>query len=114
MSLPPDPDDMNAQRAEWALQTLEFFKSLTRCDPEDAVNDLLSDIGHLVDRDPQWAPDGVDVEVWRAASTYEDETRGEGEEQDGRAMGDLESTLAHLYKIVRARHVQNIASKSRP
>lgn len=104
--LPPDPDDQNEDRAEWALQTLEFFRSLTRTDPGDAIADLLCDIGHLVDRDPQWAPDGVEVEVWRAASAYEDETRGEGDEEDGKAMGALEATLAHCYESVTARHVR--------
>lgn len=48
--LPPDPDDMNDKRADWASSAVKRFQELTRTDDETAIGDLLSDLMHLCDR----------------------------------------------------------------
>ena len=48
--LPPDLDDMNDSRAEWAGYALAAFTSQTGADDESAVADLLCDLMHLADR----------------------------------------------------------------
>src|SRR5947207_9279917 len=48
--LPPDPDEQNDDRAKWAEAALDAFMVATRCDLEDAVHDLLTDLHHYCDR----------------------------------------------------------------
>ena len=48
--LPPDPDNMNADRAEWAAAALRHFQCTTGTDYEDALGDLLCDLMHWCDR----------------------------------------------------------------
>lgn len=46
-----DPDEMNAQRAEWALTALNAFRRETACDPgTETLHDLLVDLRHWADR----------------------------------------------------------------
>lgn len=49
-TLPPDPENMNGQRSEWARHALETFRAGTRCEPEEALSDLLVDLRHWHDR----------------------------------------------------------------
>lgn len=49
--LPADPEGMNDDRAEWALEALARFMQITGTDREDAVSDLLCDLMHLADRE---------------------------------------------------------------
>jgi hypothetical protein len=48
--LPPDPENMNATRAEWAATALRCFAQETGADDEDALTDLLCDLMHWSDR----------------------------------------------------------------
>jgi len=40
----------NKQRAEWALNALKVFVAETGVDPEDAIADLICNLGHLSER----------------------------------------------------------------
>lgn len=43
--------DFRLKRAAWVAECLDTFVTLTSCDPgEDAVSDLISDLGHYCDR----------------------------------------------------------------
>jgi hypothetical protein len=48
--LPPDPEGMNDDRAEWAAAALRHFQCMTGTDYEDALGDLLADLMHWGDR----------------------------------------------------------------
>lgn len=51
MNLPPDPDDLNDDRASWAAHALNQFSRLTGCDEQDeAIGDLLGNLMHWCDR----------------------------------------------------------------
>lgn len=72
--LPPDPDGMNAMRAAAAEKSLMLFVVNTGTDWADAMVDLLCDLMHLADRDPE-LDFAADLE--RARYHYEVETTGE-------------------------------------
>jgi hypothetical protein len=68
--IPPDPEQMNDDRAEWAEVAIEAFEGKTGTDREDAVCDLLADLMHFCDRNGfEFA-----VELGRAETHYEAET----------------------------------------
>jgi hypothetical protein len=48
--LPPDPENMNADRASWAEATIRQFQIVTGTDWDDCVKDLLCDLMHFCDR----------------------------------------------------------------
>ena len=48
--LPPDPEKMNDDRAEWAAAALRAFQCWTGTDYNDALTDLLGDLMHWCDR----------------------------------------------------------------
>jgi hypothetical protein len=50
ISLPPDPEGKNGDRAEWAAAAIRHFQCITGTDWEDAVADLLCDLMHFCDR----------------------------------------------------------------
>lgn len=50
-SLPPDPEQGNDARAAAANYAIEAFRSVTDCDKQDALGDLLASLMHLCDRD---------------------------------------------------------------
>jgi hypothetical protein len=52
VTLPPDLDGLNGDRAGWARAALEAFAAQTGVDWEDALGDLLADLMHLSDRVP--------------------------------------------------------------
>jgi hypothetical protein len=70
--LPPDPDAMNGNRAEWAAAALRHFQCITGCDYEDSLGDLLGDLMHWSDRNKF----DFGEELARARSDYADETAG--------------------------------------
>jgi hypothetical protein len=86
--LPPDPEGMNDERAEWALSTIQAFGTTTgECfydfdgQERDAIlqqniSDLLGDLAHLCDRE------GVNLRAMldRAEHHYNEETDNEGEQ----------------------------------
>ena len=75
-SLPPDPESMNNDRAEWAATALRQFQSATGSDFEDALADLLGDLMHWADRNAVI----FDDELSRARMHYEAETAAEDPE----------------------------------
>lgn len=48
--LPPDPENMNWDRTEWAHRAILAFENATGTDREDALCDLLTDLMHWADR----------------------------------------------------------------
>ncbi|MBI1347071.1 hypothetical protein GC163_12365 [bacterium] len=71
--LPPDPDNMNSSRADWAAVALRAFMERTGADQEDALGDLLGDLMHWADRNNF----DFDMALDRARWHYEAETGGE-------------------------------------
>lgn len=69
-TLPPDPDRINEDRAEWAGAALRHFQGTTGSDFEDALCDLLCDLIHWSDRNAL----DFDSELSRARQHYEAET----------------------------------------
>lgn len=72
--IPPDPEDMNDERSEWAEQALDLFIGFTGCDEQDALCDLLANLAHLCDR-KGWS---MENELRRARMHYKDETENQG------------------------------------
>jgi hypothetical protein len=72
-NLPPDPDNMNHSRAQWAGAALSTFIKVTGTDEEDALGDLLADLMHWSDRNGY----DFDATLERARGHYEAETVGE-------------------------------------
>jgi len=68
--LPPDPEEMNDDRAQWAGAALREFQRITGCDREDALGDLLCDLMHWSDRKNF----DFDAALCRARCHYEAET----------------------------------------
>jgi hypothetical protein len=71
--LPPDPDNMNDDRAVWAGNALATFMQQTGTDQEGALCDLLADLMHWCDRNNS----DFDAALERARAHYETETIGE-------------------------------------
>ncbi len=70
---PPDPDNQNDDRIEWADQVAWLFQELTRCDEENIVCDLITDLAH-------WShAKGYDMNeaVQHAAAMFNEETAEE-------------------------------------
>ena len=76
--VPPDPDQMNERRAEWAGAALREFQRQTRTDLEDAVSDFLADLMHWCDRNNQ----KFAAELKRGRGHYEEETAMNQPEDD--------------------------------
>jgi hypothetical protein len=79
--LPHDPEGMNDDRAEWARAAVEAFRAATGTDDGDAISDLLADLMHLCDREPDTFGASFRRQLERAAMHYEEET-AEVEEVD--------------------------------
>jgi hypothetical protein len=71
--LPPDPENMNDDRAKWAQAALRAFRKATGADEEEALGDLLSDLMHWSDRNNFDFEAALD----RARMHYDAETIGE-------------------------------------
>jgi hypothetical protein len=76
--LPPDPDGKNDERAGWARGALRNFQGRTGVDDEDAICDLLANLMHLCDRQPEFGK--FKTQLARARQHYEWETTEEDEE----------------------------------
>jgi hypothetical protein len=70
--LPPDPEEMNERRADWAGKALEGFRREPGTDLEDVLSDLLADLMHWCDRNNQ----AFETELRRARAHYRCETEG--------------------------------------
>jgi hypothetical protein len=72
-NLPPDPQNLNDERAACADAALNTFRGCTRTDVEDALADLLADLLHWSDRNDE----DFDAALARARLNYRAETEGE-------------------------------------
>ena len=72
--LPPDPENMNEDRAKWASEALLRFQMETGTDLEDALADLLGDLMHWADRNGR----DFETDLERARRYYAEETDPEG------------------------------------
>lgn len=72
VNLPPDPDNRNDSRAQWAAAALFTFMMATGTDEEDSLGDLLADLMHWADRHNF----DFDATLERARGHYEFETNG--------------------------------------
>ena len=70
-SLPPDPEYMNDNRADWANAAICVFMRETGTDYEDCLCDLLADLLHWSDRHNF----DFDAAMERARDHYREETR---------------------------------------
>jgi hypothetical protein len=70
--LPPDPETMNGERAEWAAVALRHFQCVTGSDYEDSLGDLLGNLMHWADR----SNFDFDAALCRARGHYAAETAG--------------------------------------
>lgn len=79
--LPPDPEEMNDARADWAATALQCFQEETGSEDDTALIDLLCDLMHWCDRN-----DGdFDQSLQLARMHYDAETSPEhdnAEEED--------------------------------
>lgn len=82
--VPPDPEKMNDERAEWAAAAIEAFEGQTRTDREDAVCDLLADLAHWCDRNDM----NMGHELRRAIDHYDAETNSKGKQFEGVVTGN--------------------------
>ena len=48
--LPPDPEGMNDDRAEYAGAAIRHFQTVTGTDYENVLGDLMGDLMHWADR----------------------------------------------------------------
>lgn len=73
-AVPPDPEGMNDERAEWAEQALTTFGEATRGDyledPRSNLVDLLCDLRHWADRNAIDFP----AALWSSEVHYTEET----------------------------------------
>ena len=68
--LPPDPDGINTERAQWTDAPMRCFQRETGTDDEDALSDLLCDLMHWCDRNDS----DFDAALSTAQMHYEAET----------------------------------------
>jgi len=76
-TLPPDPEQMNDERADWAAVALDMFQATTGAEDPDALADLLADLMHWCDRHDT----AFEAELTRARHFYREETLAHGEER---------------------------------
>lgn len=72
ISLPPDPEGKNDERASWASRAVAAFQEATGADNDDALCDLLADLRHWADRQDY----DFEAALERSQSHYEAETSG--------------------------------------
>ena len=93
MTLPPDPEGKNDNRAEWASVALARFQEVTGSEDGDAVSDLICDLHHWCDRSD--IVFDFEVELARARTHYEEETRAEVRENLVLKIGETNVTLEY-------------------
>jgi len=75
--LPPDPGGLNDLRAAEAKEAIKAFRNVCVVDKQDALGDLLTNLMHLCDRDPQLG--NFDAALNWAYHSYKAETGTEAE-----------------------------------
>ena len=74
MKLPPDPDNMNDERAAWASECLEAMHAMTGCEMgQEALGDLLCNLFHWGDRNG-FTPQQIENVFSHAREMYRQET----------------------------------------
>lgn len=76
--IPPDPEEMNQDRALWAGVAIAVFQRETGTDEEDALGDLLCDLMHWADRNRH----DFEIALDRARYNYLCETSQEAAASD--------------------------------
>ena len=107
--LPPDPEELNHQRACWAAGAIAAFRGATQSDLEDALCDLIADLGHWCDRNSM----NLAAEIERGKSHYGEETDREGKQfESQRAMSDepLQAEVAKLRGLVARNALQRLTA----
>jgi hypothetical protein len=77
IKLPPDPEGMNEDRAEWAAAALRHFQCTTGTEYDYALGDLLCDLMHWADRNDF----DFEAALFRAQRSYAEETEPETPEE---------------------------------
>jgi hypothetical protein len=72
MPLPPDPEQQNGDRADWADAAIDAFVETTQTESEDALADLLCNLRHWIDRHPRYGT--WESNLYRAMNNYQEET----------------------------------------
>jgi hypothetical protein len=73
-TLPPDPDNMNDDRAAWADVCIHLMSELTGCEPgQEALGDLMCNLFHWGDRNGITPDEMVNLFMSRKRM-YHDET----------------------------------------
>lgn len=67
---PPDPDEYNQQRADYAMGALDAFAKITGAGPDEALPDLLANLMHWCNRNDQNFSDALE----QARGYYHEET----------------------------------------
>jgi len=67
MTLPPDPENLNDDRAEWAGNAIAAFMQTTRTEPENILSDLLCDLMHWADRQEECFDSALERARWHHA-----------------------------------------------
>jgi hypothetical protein len=68
--LPPDPDELNDKRAEWAGEAVQQFMRVTKVEQADVLSDLLADLMHWADHNDQY----FEIALRKARRHYTEET----------------------------------------
>jgi hypothetical protein len=76
--LPPDPDEFNSNRADWAGLAVDTFQGEAGTEDKHAVADLICNLGHFLDRNPDYGT--LAEAIRRGRSYYEEETDSEGKQ----------------------------------
>jgi DNA mismatch endonuclease (patch repair protein) len=88
MNVPPDPESMNNNRADWARDILDHFEQYGERVSVDLstqqqrevtlqnLSDLIADLGHFCDRNGLWMHEAIQI----ASKHYGEETHHEGEQ----------------------------------
>lgn len=67
MTLPPDPDNLNSDRAKWAGDAIVAFMFTTGTEPENVLSDLLCDLMHWADRREECFESALEHARWHYA-----------------------------------------------
>lgn len=68
MTLPPDPENLNSDRAKWAGAAMSSFMfAAAGTEPETALSDLLCDLMHWADRQEECFESALEHARWHYA-----------------------------------------------
>ena len=79
-TLPLDPENQNSDRSDWAHAAVRAFQEETGTDDCDAIADLIGDLAHFCDRNPEYGT--IQDAIRRAKIYYQEETDSTGRQFD--------------------------------